>query len=300
MSPTQKKVKPFRNFCFYLAGQNYGGKRDTLYGCYGKMAYNDTEREEWARFLPYFIDNFLKYIMHIYKGQFPLPSHCHTSDFGLYIELLVAIIVGESASGVTRLGESVIQTELNKLMPAIARGLNFFPLVGGLITGPNGYVVVRAQIKDDDIQIAYETYYTNKEDRSDFRRDPDAYLRFFTDFLLHTTKLIDDVFEALHGKYGVGYRLPKRLGLDSTVRIESDATFQSGPPSITGLYIRNDGKNGLNIAELDSEYYRLVYHPSRSVLADKRIIKTSPVDPSDIVDPKADHASDMETEESRR
>ena len=122
-------------------------------------------------------------------------------------------------------------------------------------------------------------------------------LRFFTNFLLHTTKLIDDVFEALHGKYGVEYRLPKRVGLDSTVRIESDATFQSGPPSITGLYIRNDGKNGLNIAELDSEYYRLVYHPSRSVLADKRIIKTSPVDPSDIVDPKTDDAFDMETEE---
>ena len=257
------------------------------------MAYNDTEREEWGRFLPYFIENFLKYIMYKYKWQCPLPSHCHTSDFGLYIELLVAIIVGESASGVTRLGETVVQTELNKLMPAIARGLNFFPLVGGLITGPNGYVVVRAQIKKDDIEIAYETYYT-KKDKSEFRRDPDAYLRFFTNFLLHTTKLIDDVFEALYGEYGVKYRLPECLGLDSTVRIESDATFQSGPPSITGLYIRNDGKNGLNIAKLDSDYYRLVYHPSRSVLADKRIIRSAPVDPSDIVDPKT---VDMETEE---
>ena len=135
------------------------------------MAYNDTEIEEWGRFLPYFIENFLKYIMYKYKWQCPLPSHCHTSDFGLYIELLVAIIVGESASGVKRLNEPVVQTELNKLMPAIARGLNFFPLVGGLITGPNGYVIVRAQIKNDDIQMAYETYYT-KKDRSNFSGIP--------------------------------------------------------------------------------------------------------------------------------
>ena len=103
------------------------------------------------------------------------------------------------------------------------------------------------------------------------------------------------MFEALYGEYGVKYRLPECIGLDSTVRIESDATFQSGPPSITGLYIRNDGKNGLNISKLDSDYYRLVYHPSRSVLADKRIIRSAPVDPSDIVDPKT---VDMETEES--
>ena len=70
MSPTKEKVKPFSNFYLYFAGQNYGGKRDTLYGCYGKMAYNDTEREEWARFLPYFIEIFSSISCTYIKGSF--------------------------------------------------------------------------------------------------------------------------------------------------------------------------------------------------------------------------------------
>ena len=74
-----------------------------------------------------------------------VPTTGHTHDFGVYIDDVLAILVGKSVSG-----KGTLNGELFKTIPGFIRALNFYTKVCGVIVGVDNVVLIYAYFDRTD------------------------------------------------------------------------------------------------------------------------------------------------------
>ena len=74
-----------------------------------------------------------------------VPTTGHTHDFGIYIDDVLAILVGESVSG-----KGTLTGEVFKTIPGFIRALNFYTKVCGVIVGVDNVVLIYAYFDRTD------------------------------------------------------------------------------------------------------------------------------------------------------
>ena len=221
------------------------------------------EVADWVKRSPYFIKYILKYIIYNIHNKKYMPSKCHTHDFGLYIDLLVGLILGECSSKADDFSNTVIEEEINKLIPGLCHGLNFFPVVGGIITGPTGYVILRAcivQIEDEDdhhvdhvIQITREVVHVEG-----IRSSGANYLAYFDQLFGKVVYMIHECYSEMVKKNAFPIHVP---GLDASRRLPSDKAFIACKPCSYGIFCGSDGDK---VLAKDPIYYEKVWVPGNA------------------------------------
>ena len=74
-----------------------------------------------------------------------VPTTGHTHDFGVYLDDVLAILVGESVSGKSKANEEVFKT-----IPGFVRALNFYTKVCGVIVGVDTVALMYAYFDRQD------------------------------------------------------------------------------------------------------------------------------------------------------
>ena len=83
-----------------------------------------------------------------------VPTTGHTHDFGVYLDDVLAILVGESVSGNSKENEEVFKT-----IPGFIRALNFYTKVCGVIVGVDTVVLMYAYFdRTDQTKINIEQH----------------------------------------------------------------------------------------------------------------------------------------------
>ena len=108
--------------------------------------FEDIQADVWGQKIEQLLIRILKY-WYVVSGSTDdgVPSTGHTHDFGIYIDDVLAILVGESVSGKGKVNEEVFKT-----IPGFIRALNFYTKVCGVIVGVDNVALLYAYFDRND------------------------------------------------------------------------------------------------------------------------------------------------------
>ena len=142
---------------FPFIDKEIGGKRETRYSWYQHMGdrvpdTNLMDSDAWESEIKKILNSLLKYWYAVRDDETQgVPTTGHTHDFSIYINDILAILVGESISG----SKSTEDTEVFKTIPGFIRALNFYTRVCGIIVGVDTVVLMYAYFDCQNTSIIH-------------------------------------------------------------------------------------------------------------------------------------------------